>query len=78
VKHFTLDITCPNCGSEVEPREWVRRSPTLTWAEVWCAECLIVWRVDAGVTMVDAIRTTDDPRARAGAALGEDVLSVLN
>lgn len=58
-----------------------RLSPTRSSAEVWCERCLIIWRIDVGLTALDVIRLPADVEAglrlRAGLALGPDVLEVF-
>lgn len=77
MRGFRFELSCPDCGGEVDYRCAARISPTRSAGECWCASCLIVWRVDVELLVASCVVLSDDPRARAGEAIGNESLAVF-
>jgi len=72
---YRFDVTCPECGHDLDHRVSGEALRTITHAEAWCSECLTVWQITALVSLLRTDRalcqgTDEARRRRAGEALG--------
>jgi hypothetical protein len=83
---YRFPATCPDCGGHLDHRTSgsARDTDTYRTADVFCGHCLVVWRVETTMVVVDDLRpvmatgkTEADMRRRAGEALGADILSTF-
>lgn len=81
---YRFKLSCPRCGGSVEHRRSVVLEEDHSQAECWCSECLVVWRIDVGLTAVDDLGSTifahdreKAMRERAGEACSVDILAVF-
>lgn len=81
---YRFKASCPRCGGPTEHRRSVVLEDDHSQAECWCATCLVVWRIDVGMTAIDDLGSTifahdreAAMRQRAGEACSVDLLSVF-
>lgn len=74
---YTFKVTCPRCAGPTMHRRSMLLEEDHTQAECWCADCLVVWRIDVGMVAVDDLGSTvfaydRDAAARDRAGLAFD------
>jgi hypothetical protein len=66
VNGYRFHLTCPNCAGPVEHRHGTDgEDPEVQSAEVWCADCLAVYRVVARLELVECLAELFAPSDRA-------------
>lgn len=75
---YTSRGGCPTDGAEMVDRGVTYLAPDHAQAEMFCPECLTIWRLDLVLTPIASTTLHDDPRGRAADAIADAGVSVMS